>query len=139
MKRFKAILAAVLAGCMLMAFTACSGKTVEEKLNDYVASNGDTVIASAEKELGDLATVSLEVDGNILAIIFTYQIEIPEESMDDVRTSIDSYLESTKSTYESGAEDLSQALGGEVQYRLEYRTMDGETIISRTYPEDQEE
>lgn len=138
MKRFKAILAAALAGCLLMAFTACSGKTVEEKLNDYVDSNEETLIASAEKELDDLATVSLEVDGNTLVIIYTYQIEIPEESQEDVRSTLDSYLESTKSTYESGADDLSETFGGEVRFRIEYRTMDGETLVSRTFPDDQE-
>ena len=107
MKRFKAILAAALAGCLLMAFTACSGgnnttggvtipspnasvsddasdagdDSVTEKLRAMAeGEEGEALISSMESSAGNVVTGSLEVEGNTLVVICTYQEEIPAEN-----------------------------------------------------------
>ncbi len=161
MKRFQSILAAALAGCLLMAFTACSsgnnGGTVtnpptgvntseasETKKDSITAKleaiaegeEGQALISSMENASNDTATGSLEVEGNTLVVICTYQIDIPEETMDAVCDALDSGLESMESTFQPLVSQLSDQLGDEVKIRVEYHTMDGDMLSSYTYTAD---
>lgn len=160
MKRFKAILAAALAGCLLMAFTACSGRnnnttggvtipspnvnvsdaadaeeeSITEKLRALAeGAEGEALISSLESSSGNTATGSLEVEGNTLVVICTYQEEIPEESIDTVSEYLDSALETLDESFQPMVAQLCEEVGGEVQLRVEYRTMDGESLASRTF------
>ena len=161
MKRFQSILAAALAGCLLMAFTACSSgnnanittnpstgvntsersDAGEESVTAKLEANaegeeGQSLISSLESSSGNTATGSLEVEGNTLVVICTYQIDIPEETMDAVCDALDSGLESMESTFQPVVSQLSDQLGDEVELRVEYHTMDGDMLASHTYTAD---
>lgn len=161
MKRFQSILAAALAGCLLMAFTACSsgnnaniitnpstGVNTSERSDageDSITAKleaiaegeeGEALISSLESSSGNTATGSLEVEGNTLVVICTYQEEIPEESIDTVSEYLDSALETLEESFQPMVAQLCEEVGGEVQLRVEYRTMDGDMLSSYTYTAD---
>ena len=69
-------------------------------------------------------------------MICTYQIDIPEETMDAVCDALDSGLESMESTFQPLVSQLSDQLGDEVKIRVEYHTMDGDMLSSYTYTAD---
>ena len=73
---------------------------------------GQALISSMENASNDTATGSLEVEGNTLVVICTYQIDIPEETMDAVCDALDSGLESMESTFQPLVSQLSDQLGG---------------------------
>lgn len=170
MKRFKAILAAVLAGCMLMAFTACSGGngstggtnnsssdvntsesadtgSQEESSASHAGKGsateiltafaegeeGQSMISSMESASGGSCTGSLEVEGNTLVIICTYEMEIPEGGREVMASALENALEAFDSTFQPAAGQLSQAAGEPVQFRVEYRDNQNEVLASRTF------
>ena len=143
-----------------MAFTACSGgnnttggvtipspnasvsddasdagdDSVTEKLRAMAeGEEGEALISSMESSAGNVVTGSLEVEGNTLVVICTYQEEIPAESVDTVSEYLDSALETLDDSFQPMVAQLCEEVGGEVQLRVEYRTMDGENLASRTF------
>lgn len=170
MKRLKAILAAALAGCLLMAFTACTNgnnSTVDtnnaspqvntsesadtnsqeespasdvgegsatEILKAFAeGEEGQSMISSMESASGGVCTGSLEVEGNTLVIICTYDMEIPEAGRETMVSALESALEAFDSVFQPAAEQLSQAAGEPIQFRVEYRDNQDEVLASRTF------
>ena len=91
------------------------------------------MISSMESASGGVCTGSLEVEGNTLVIICTYDMEIPEAGRETMVSALESALEAFDSVFQPAAEQLSQAAGEPIQFRVEYRDNQDEVLASRTF------
>ena len=131
MKKIALILAAALiAVTSIFCFAGC-GDSPEQKLANYVASD------ECQKELDSMTStyesmmdVDVRAEGKSLVYDLTYKTELPEESLDTVKSS----LESLSSTYEGIANSIKESVGiDDPSVVVKINTKDGTNIFSKTY------
>lgn len=83
MKRFKAILVAVLAGCLLMAFTACSGGSSN-------SNSQENASILNESETGTLADRIQESQENYSSLMSSIMYMSMEELLEEIRPTVES-------------------------------------------------
>lgn len=131
MKKFSAILLCFL---MVLSLFACGGKakTVEDYLSDKeVQSQMDTL-----KETMKNAGIDMEVkgEGNKLIYSYKYSEQIGEDSLDVVKESLESGLDSQKSVFDGIVSTLKEDLKiSDPSVVVKYLNADGTELFSREF------
>ena len=131
MKKIALILAAALiAVTSIFCFAGC-GDSPEQKLANYVASDEcRTELDSMKSTYESMMDVDVRAEGKSLVYDLTYKTELPEESLDTVKSS----LESLSSTYEGIANSIKESVGiDDPSVVVKINTKDGTNIFSKTY------
>ena len=78
--------------------------------------------------------VDVRAEGKSLVYDLTYKTELPEESLDTVKSSLESAFESLSSTYEGIANSIKESVGiDDPSVVVKINTKDGTNIFSKTY------
>ncbi len=131
MKKIALILAAALiAVTSIFCFAGC-GDSPEQKLANYVASDEcRKELDSMKSTYESMMDVDVRAEGKSLVYDLTYKTELPEESLDTVKSS----LESLSSTYEGIANSIKESVGiDDPSVVVKINTKDGTNIFSKTY------
>ena len=131
MKKIALILAAALiAVTSIFCFAGC-GDSPEQKLANYVASDEcQKELDSMKSTYESMMDVDVRAEGKSLVYDLTYKTELPEESLDTVKSS----LESLSSTYEGIANSIKESVGiDDPSVVVKINTKDGTNIFSKTY------
>ena len=120
MKKIALILAAALiAVTSIFCFAGC-GDSPEQKLANYVASDEcQKELDSMKSTYESMMDVDVRAEGKSLVYDLTYKTELPEDSLDTVKSSLESAFESF------GIDDPSVV--------VKINTKDGTNIFSKTY------
>lgn len=129
MKKIALILAAALiAVTSIFCFAGC-GDSPEQKLANYVASDEcRKELDSMKSTYESMMDVDVRAEGKSLVYDLTYKTELPEESLDTVKSS----LESLSSTYEGIANSIKESVGiDDPSVVVKINTKDGTNIFQR--------
>ena len=135
MKKIALILAAALiAVTSIFCFAGC-GDSPEQKLANYVASDEcRKELDSMKSTYESMMDVDVRAEGKSLVYDLTYKTELPEESLDTVKSSLESAFESLSSTYEGIANSIKESVGiDDPSVVVKINTKDGTNILSKTY------
>lgn len=131
MKKIALILvAALIAVTSIFCFAGC-GDSPEQKLANYVASDEcQKELDSMKSTYESMMDVDVRAEGKSLVYDLTYKTELPEESLDTVKSG----LESLSSTYEGIANSIKESVGiDDPSVVVKINTKDGTNILSKTY------
>ncbi|MFZ1230614.1 MAG: DUF4854 domain-containing protein [Ruminococcus bromii] len=122
--------AALIAVTSILCFAGC-GDSPEQKLANYVASDEcQKELDSMKSTYESMMDVDVRAEGKSLVYDLTYKTELPEESLDTVKSS----LESLSSTYEGIANSIKESVGiDDPSVVVKINTKDGTNIFSKTY------
>ena len=122
--------AALIAVTSIFCFAGC-GDSPEQKLANYVASDEcRKELDSMKSTYESMMDVDVRAEGKSLVYDLTYKTELPEESLDTVKSS----LESLSSTYEGIANSIKESVGiDDPSVVVKINTKDGTNIFSKTY------
>ena len=135
MKKIALILAAALiAVTSIFCFAGC-GDSPEQKLANYVASDEcQKELDSMKSTYESMMDVDVRAEGKSLVYDLTYKTELPEDSLDTVKSSLESAFESLSSTYEGIANSIKESVGiDDPSVVVKINTKDGTNIFSKTY------
>lgn len=135
MKKIALILAAALiAVTSIFCFAGC-GETPEQKLANYIASDAcQKDIDTLKSSFGSTLDIDVRAEGKSLVYDLTYKTELPEDSLDTVKSSLESAFESLSSTYEGIANSIKESVGiDDPSVVVKINTKDGTNIFSKTY------
>ena len=110
------------------------GKTPEQELAEYIESDEfqsqlDTMKSSYESVMD----IDVKADGQSVIYVFTYKTDLPEESLDTVKSTLEEAFDSMSSTYEGIANDLKNEGLDNPSVVIEINAKDGSNIFSKTY------
>lgn len=128
------IVAVVLAVASVFCFTAC-GDTPEQKLKNYIESDTfQSQIDSMKSSFESMMDVDVKAEGEKLLMKFDLKQDLPEETIDTIKTQLDSSFESSKSTFEAIADTIKKEVNIETpQVIVEINTKDGKNLVSKTF------
>lgn len=135
MKKIALILAAALiAVTSIFCFAGC-GDSPEQKLANYVASDEcQKELDSMKSTYESMMDVDVRAEGKSLVYDLTYKTELPEDSLDTVKSSLESAFDSMSSTFEGFANDIKDEAGVDnPSVVIEINTKDGKNLFSKTY------
>lgn len=135
MKKIALILAAALiAVTSIFCFAGC-GETPEQKLANYVASDEcRKELDSMKSTYESMMDVDVRAEGKSLVYDLTYKTELPEESLDTVKSTLETGFDSMSSTFEGFANDIKDEAGVDnPSVVIEINTKDGKNLFSKTY------
>lgn len=158
MGQFKRILVAALAGCLLMAFTACAprvqtnqtatpsagqtqntGSDSSQEEEDTTGSDmtlADLVEEYGEswEEMGSNSLVDCEVSasGNTLIYAYTYQ-EQQDNTGNALGEAVSDSLEESRDTLEQQADSFAQMLGEPITIQFIYYNADGSQVTTKSF------
>lgn len=126
--------AALIAVTSILCFAGC-GDSPEQKLANYVASDEcQKELDSMKSTYESMMDVDVRAEGKSLVYDLTYKTELPEDSLDTVKSSLESAFESLSSTYEGFANDIKDEAGVDnPSVVIEINTKDGKNLFSKTY------
>lgn len=135
MKKIALILAAALiAVTSIFCFAGC-GETPEQKLANYIAS--DTCqkdIDTLKSSFGSTLDIDVKAEGENVVFTFAYKTDLPEESLDTVKSTLETGFDSMSSTFEGFANDIKDEAGVDnPSVVIEINTKDGKNLFSKTY------
>lgn len=107
------IAAIVMALTCVFSLSAC-GQTPEEKLANYIES--DTFkeqVDSMSSQFESVLDVDVKAEDSKIIYEFTYKTQIPDNTLDTVKSSLDSAFQSMASTYEGIANTIKKEVGVE--------------------------
>lgn len=116
--------------------TAGDDSTVYATVEEYISSPEITAeMKSVEEAVGDVMTFDYYAEGDKLIYDYTYTTDFEEDSLDELKESLDEALEKNASGYSQVAEVLARHVPSaeKPQVELIYRSSDGSVITSRTY------
>lgn len=135
MKKIALILAAALiAVTSIFCFAGC-GDSPEQKLANYVASDEcQKELDSMKSTYESMMDVDVRAEGKSLVYDLTYKTELPEESLDTVKSTLETGFDSMSSTFEGFANDIKDEAGVDnPSVVIEINTKDGKNLFSKTY------
>lgn len=135
MKKIALILAAALiAVTSIFCFAGC-GDSPEQKLANYVASDEcRKELDSMKSTYESMMDVDVRAEGKSLVYDLTYKTELPEESLDTVKSTLETGFDSMSSTFEGFANDIKDEAGVDnPSVVIEINTKDGKNLFSKTY------
>ena len=121
--------AALIAVTSIFCFAGC-GETPEQKLANYIASDTDTLKSS----FGSTLDIDVKAEGENVVFTFAYKTDLPEESLDTVKSTLETGFDSMSSTFEGFANDIKDEAGVDnPSVVIEINTKDAKTLFSKTY------
>ena len=123
MKKIALILAAALiAVTSIFCFAGC-GETPEQKDIDTLKSS-----------FGSTLDIDVKAEGENVVFTFAYKTDLPEESLDTVKSTLETGFDSMSSTFEGFANDIKDEAGVDnPSVVIEINTKDGKNLFSKTY------
>ena len=126
--------AALIAVTSIVCFAGC-GETPEQKLANYIAS--DTCqkdIDTLKSSFGSTLDIDVKAEGENVVFTFAYKTDLPEESLDTVKSTLETGFDSMSSTFEGFANDIKDEAGVDnPSVVIEINTKDGKNLFSKTY------
>lgn len=135
MKKIALILAAALiAVTSIFCFAGC-GETPEQKLANYIASDAcQKYIDTLKSSFGSTLDIDVKAEGEKVVFTFAYKTDLPEESLDTVKSTLETGFDSMSSTFEGFANDIKDEAGVDnPSVVIEINTKDGKNLFSKTY------
>lgn len=126
--------AALIAVTSIFCFAGC-GDSPEQKLANYVASDEcRKELDSMKSTYESMMDVDVRAEGKSLVYDLTYKTELPEESLDTVKSTLETGFDSMSSTFEGFANDIKDEAGVDnPSVVIEINTKDGKNLFSKTY------
>lgn len=135
MKKIALILAAALiAVTSIFCFAGC-GESSEQKLANYIASDAcQKDIDTLKSSFGSILDIDIKAEGENVVFTYAYKTDIPEESLDTVKSTLETSFDSMSSTFEGFANDIKDEAGVDnPAVVVEINTKDGRNLFSKTY------
>lgn len=135
MKKIALILAAALiAVTSIFCFAGC-GESSEQKLANYIASDAcQKDIDTLKSSFGSILDIDIKAEGESVVFTYAYKTDIPEESLDTVKSTLETSFDSMSSTFEGFANDIKDEAGVDnPAVVVEINTKDGRNLFSKTY------
>lgn len=128
------LIAAILAATSVFGFTGC-GQSPEQKLASYIESDSfQKQLDSMKSSYDSMMDIDVKAEGQNVVYTFTYKTDIPEDSIDTVKSSLENAFDSLSSTYEDIANQLKEDAGiDDPSVVIEINSKDGTNIFSKTY------
>ena len=126
--------AALIAVTSILCFAGC-GDSPEQKLANYVASDEcQKELDSMKSTYESMMDVDVRAEGKSLVYDLTYKTDLPEESLDTVKSTLETGFDSMSSTFEGFANDIKDEAGVDnPSVVIEINTKDGKNLFSKTY------
>lgn len=126
--------AALIAVTSIFCFAGC-GQSPEEKLASYIDSDSfQSQLDTMKSSYDSVMDIDVKADGQSVIYVFTYKTDLPEESLDTVKSTLEEAFDSMSSTYEGIANDLKEKEGlDNPSVVIEINAKDGSNIFSKTY------
>lgn len=135
MKKIALILAAALiAVTSLFCFAGC-GESSEQKLANYITSDAcQKEIDTLKSSFGSTLDIDVKAEGEKVVFTFAYKTDLPEESLDTVKSTLETGFDSMSSTFEGFANDIKDKAGVDnPSVVIEINTKDGKNLLTKTY------
>lgn len=128
------LVAVVLAVTSIFCFVGC-GESSEQKLASYIESDSfQKQLNSMKSSYDSMMDIDVKAEGQNVVYTFTYKTDIPQDSMDTVKSTLENAFESLSSTYEGIANQLKEDAGiDDPSVVIEINAKDGTNIFSKTY------
>lgn len=104
--------------------------TMQAYIDDPVNSKGLDEIKKAGEGVMD---IDIKADGSTLVYDYAYKTTMPESTLSDVKTSLDSIIDASESTFVRLAQQMQAEIAEDIQIRVIYRNSDGTIITERTF------
>ncbi len=128
------LVAVVLAVTSIFCFTGC-GESSEQKLANYITSDAcQKEIDTLKSSFGSTLDIDVKAEGEKVVFTFAYKTDLPEESLDTVKSTLETGFDSMSSTFESFADEIKEKAGVDnPSVVIEINTKDGKNLFSKTY------
>ncbi len=128
------LVAVVLAVTSIFCFVGC-GESSEQKLSNYISSDAcQKEIDTMKSSFGSMLDIDVKAEGEKAVFTFAYKTDIPEESLDTVKSTLENAFDSMSSTFETFANELKDKAGVDnPSVVIEINTKDGTNLFSKTY------
>lgn len=128
------IAAIVMALACVFSLSAC-GQTPEEKLANYIESDAfKEQVESMSSQFESMLDIDVKAEDSKIIYDFTYKTQIPDNTLDTVKSSLESSFKSLSSTYEGIANTIKKEIGIENPVVVvNFNNADGTNITTIEY------
>ena len=121
-KTMKKIMLTLAAALIAVTSIFCFADTCQKDIDTLKSSFGSTL------------DIDVKAEGENVVFTFAYKTDLPEESLDTVKSTLETGFDSMSSTFEGFANDIKDEAGVDnPSVVIEINTKDGKNLFSKTY------
>lgn len=128
------LVAALIAVTSIFCFAGC-GESSEQKLASYIESDSfQSQFDTMKSNYSSIMDVDIKAEGEKAVMTFTCKTDIPDDTFDTVKSTLEQSIDSMSSSFEEFADEIKDNAGVDnPSVVVEINTKDGKSLFSKTY------